>query len=216
MNRYYEARAPWHDQYMGYGSNEGMEELLRPIIDNVEETIIGKRILEIACGTGNWTEVLAKRAASVVAVDISPSALAIARLKLSGYGNVAFMQGDAYDPSNIEGSFEVLFAADWWSHIPRGILRAFLDSSVGKLLPGSNAIFIDMTFRKIFEQESCHYDEDNNRISHRILPDGSEFQVVKNFPRESELRHILANYGKIDAYYESSELKRWTVILTKT
>lgn len=216
MHRYYEARAPWHDQYMGYESNKDMEELLSPIIEIVEEMIIGKRVLEIACGTGNWTEVLAKRALSMVAIDISPAALAIAQAKLSSYKNVAIMQGDAYDLGNISDSFELLFSADWWSHIPKGILPAFMSSALRKLLPESKAIFIDMSFREDFEQEPCHYDQDNNRISIRRLPDGSEFQVVKNFPSESDLRHILASYGKIIAYHEFSVLKRWMVILEKT
>ena len=215
MNRYYEARAPWHDQYMGYESNEGMEKLLSPIIEIFNEMIIGKRILEIAFGTGNWTEVLAKRAASVVAIDSSPAALVIAQTKLSGYKNVSIMQGDAYDLDNIRDSFEVLFSADWWSHIPKGFLPAFLDSAVRKLILGSKAIFIDMSFREDFEQEPCYYDEDNNRISLRRLPDGSEFQVVKNFPSESELRHILTDYARNIAYHEFVSLQRWMVVFEK-
>jgi ubiquinone/menaquinone biosynthesis C-methylase UbiE len=215
MNRYYEARAPWHDQYMSYQSNKNMEELLSPIIEIIEEMIIGKKVLEISCGTGNWTEVLAKRAASVIAVDVSPAVMTIAQSKLLGYKNVTFMQGDAYDLGHIEDSFDVLFSADWWSHIPKGILPTFLDSSMRKLNPGSNAIMIDMTCSEYFRQETCYYDEENNRISLRQLPDGSEFRVIKNFPSESELRHILGDYGKVVAYREFTELKRWMVILKK-
>ena len=215
MNRYYEARAPWHDQYMSYKSNKEMEKLLIPIVEIVEEMIIGKRVLEIACGTGNWTEVLAKRATSVVAIDISPAALAIAQSKLSGYKNVSIVQGDAYDLGNISDSFEILFSADWWSHIPNSILTTFLSSTIAKLHPGSKAIFIDMSFSEYFKQEPCHYDEDNNRISHRLLPDGSDFQVIKNFPGESEIRHILLKYGKTIDYYQFSLLKRWMAVLTK-
>jgi len=215
MNRYYEARAPWHDQYMSYESNERMEEFLRPIIDIIEEMIRGKRVLEIACGTGNWTEVLAKRAAWVAAIDSSPAALAIAQPKLSCHSNIALIQGDAYDLGNIEDSFDVLFSGDWWSHIPKRVLPAFLDSAVRKLFPGSIAIFTDMSLIEYFRQEPSYYDEDNNRISLRRLPDGSEFEVIKNFPSESELTHILANYGKIVAYHEFSALSRWMVILKR-
>jgi len=181
---------------MGYESNEGMEELLSPIIETLEEMIIGRKVLEIACGTGNWTQVLAKRAVSVVAIDISPAALEISRKKLSGYKNVSVIHGDAYDLGNIVDSFEVLFSADWWSHIPKGMIPSFLDSTMRKLLTESRVIFVDMSLKEDFGQESCHYDRDNNRISRRKLPDGSEFRVVKNFPSESELRHILADYAK--------------------
>lgn len=193
-----------------------MEERLSPMIEVIEEMITGKRVLEIACGTGNWTEVLAKRAASVAAVDVSPEALAIAQSKLSSCKNVSIIQDDAYSLGNVRDAFDVMFCADWWSHVPKGVLPAFLDTSMSKLLPGSNAIFVDMTLSEYFEQESCHYDEDNNRVSLRKLPDGSEFRVVKNFPGESELRSILADYGKSVAYYEFTALKRWMIILQKT
>jgi demethylmenaquinone methyltransferase/2-methoxy-6-polyprenyl-1,4-benzoquinol methylase len=201
---------------MEYKSNKVMEELMSPIIEKIEQMIVDKKILEIACGTGNWTQVLAKRAACVIASDISPSALAIAQSKLSGYQNISIMQDDAYNLVNIQDSFDVLFSADWWSHIPKSFLPAFLDTSLSKLRPGSNAIFIDMTISEYFRQEPCHYDKDNNRISLRRLPDGSEFQVVKNFPSKLELTQILTNYGEVVAYYEFSTLKRWMVFLRKT
>ena len=216
MNRYYEVRAPWHDLYMDYKSNEDMEERLSAIVGIVGEVVIGKRVLEIACGTGNWTQVLAKRAASVVAIDISPTALTIARSKLSGHENVSLMRGDAYDLDNIGDSFEVLFSADWWSHIPKGMLPAALDSALSTLLPGSKAVFVDMSLGPYFQQEPCFYDKDNNRISLRKLPDGSEFQVVKNFPNESELRETLAPFGRIVNYSEFSALERWMIVLEKT
>lgn len=212
INRYYDARAPWHDQYMRYESIEGMEALLSPIIDTLAEMISDKSVLEVACGTGNWTQILAKRACSVTAVDISPNALEIARRKLSLCSNVSLIQGDAYDLQNVGGTFDVVFAADWWSHIPNGLLSVFLDSATKKLRPDSRAIFIDMSFREGFARETCRYDADNNRISLRRLPDGSEFEVVKNFPSESELRRILADYAGNIVYYEFDSLKRWMIV----
>jgi len=214
MKQYYEARAPWHDQYMSYESNERMEELLRPIIETFEEIIRGKRIIEIACGTGNWTEVLAKRATFVTAIDSSHSALKIAHTKLSCYKNVALIQGDAYDLSYIESSFEMMLSVDWLSHVPKRLLPEFLGSVSRKLLPGSKAVFIDMLTNEYFRQEPCGYDEDGNRVSLRTLPDGSEYQVIKNFPSESELRSLLAPFGGSVDYYEFSTLKRWMAVLS--
>ena len=72
MKVYYDRRAPWHDKYMGYLGNGPMEELLSPIIRSIEPYITDRTVLEIACGTGNWTQVLAKRARTVLALDSSP------------------------------------------------------------------------------------------------------------------------------------------------
>jgi ubiquinone/menaquinone biosynthesis C-methylase UbiE len=133
MNRYYDERAQWHDYYMGFTSIEGMEKLLKPIIEEVAKIVTGKHVLEIACGTGNWTQALARRAASVTATDVSLAALKIARKKLLSYTNISLIQSDAYNLNEIESRFDVLFASDWWSHIPKGALPSFLQTILGKL-----------------------------------------------------------------------------------
>lgn len=213
MNRYYDARAPWHDQYMGYQSNRGMEKLLEPIISSVENMICKKRVLEIACGTGNWTQVLAKRATSVTAVDISPKALEIAREKIQKYDNVTLMVDDAYKLDKVMGPFDTVFAVDWWSHIPKQAVPLFLKALKTKLQAEAVSIFIDMSFSEHFRQFPCYYDKDDNRISVRKLPDGSEFKVIKNFPGEAELRKVLADHFASIEYYEFPSLARWMIIL---
>lgn len=214
MNRYYDARAPLHDYYMGYKSIQGMEELLKPIIKQVADIAGGKHVLEIACGTGNWTQVLAKRADFVTATDTSPRVLDIARRKLAAYSNMSLIRCDAYDVSEIAGRFDVVFASDWWSHIPKGVLPSFLESVMGKLKSDATAVFLDMSFRDHFRREPCYYDSDNNRVSRRKLPDGSEYEVVKNFPDEMELRRILNVYaGQID-FFEFGDLQRWMAVFT--
>jgi ubiquinone/menaquinone biosynthesis C-methylase UbiE len=215
MSRYYNARAPWHDYYMSYVSNESMEELLHPIVGIVAPIAVGKRVLEIACGTGNWTQVLAKRSASVTAMDVSPTALEIAKAKLLSYDNVSLKEADAYDLSCIDGSFDLLFSADWWSHIPKQSLPGFLDSAMGKLAPGSSVAFLDMSMRAFFRNEQCYHDEFDNRVSIRTLPDGSEHRVVKNFPSESEIRDLLTRYGSNVVYYEFQALERWMVVFRR-
>jgi 2-polyprenyl-3-methyl-5-hydroxy-6-metoxy-1,4-benzoquinol methylase len=214
MNRYYDERAPLHDYYMSYKSIEGMEELLKPIVETVAARITGKDVLEIACGTGNWTQVLARRAHSVIATDVSRNVLDIALGKLAGYHNASLIQCDAYDLSGINGRFDVVFASDWWSHMPKRALPMFFDSVIGKLKSASTAIFVDMSFREYFRQEPCHYDSDDNRVSHRLLPNGSAYEVVKNFPDEAELRRFFSAYaGDVD-YYEFPPLQRWMVAFT--
>lgn len=214
MNRYYDARAPWHDDYMSYESPEKMETDLRPIIEVIESTITGARVLEIACGTGNWTHVLANRAASVVATDNSPGSLALARQKLDGISNVSFMPCDAYSLTEVAGQFDVLFAADWWSHVPKAALRQFLSNVVDKLEPNGIAIFVDMTYKPYFRQEHSYLDADNNRLFNRTLPDGSDHVVVKNFPDRAELESVFSVVkGRLD-HRVFKALERWLVIFT--
>jgi len=211
MNEYYEKHAPWHDECMGYKSNADMEKLLHPVIKTLESHIRGKDVLEVACGTGNWTQVLARRARSVLAVDVSPAALSIARTKLSAYENVSLAVADAYTLDEVAGTFDLVFAADWWSHIPKSMIPSLVETVTGKLGRGSRAVFLDMCMREHFEHEPCYFDADGNRVSLRRLADGSEYRVVKNFPSRDELLEVLRPYARNVRYEEFVSLKRWAV-----
>ena len=214
MNAYYEKVAPLHDSFMGYTSNEAMEGLLRPIIEWVEPFIRGKRVLELACGTGNWTQVLSKRALSVTAADQSQSYLSIARSKDFAGHNVTFLRADAYSLESVGGTFEAAFAADWWSHIPLDCITGFVAGIVRKLLPGSSIVILDMLPGPSLDAMFSHYDENGNGIHRRRFEDGTEFEVVKNFPKEEELLEVFEKYSSDMEYREHAALRRWVFTAT--
>jgi demethylmenaquinone methyltransferase/2-methoxy-6-polyprenyl-1,4-benzoquinol methylase len=214
MKIYYDRRAPLHDRYMNYSDNRQMEELLGPIIESVNPHINGRKVLEIACGTGNWTEVLARRADSVIAVDSSSTALEIAARKFRHLNNVTFKKADAYRLDDISGSFDVAFSSDWWSHMPVSSINSFLKNLHHRLKKESRVICIDMMTREEFEKETVYYDDDGNRVSLRALPDGSEFEVIKNFPSKNDLFKILGGLGDDISYHEFENLKRWMITYT--
>jgi demethylmenaquinone methyltransferase/2-methoxy-6-polyprenyl-1,4-benzoquinol methylase len=191
-----------------------MEQLLNSIVETIIPYIARRKVLEIACGTGNWTEVLARRANSVFAIDSSSTALEIAGKKLAPFANVTLKKVDAYLLEDISGPFDVAFAADWWSHMPISSINSFLENLHRRLKKGSQAIFIDMMTRKEFENEIVYYDEDGNRVSLRSLPDGSEYEIIKNFPSKSDLLSIIEGTGDDISYLEFGTLKRWMMIYT--
>ncbi len=214
MNAYYARHAPYHDGCMGYTDNTSMEKLLAPIIKHIEPFIDGRDVLEIACGTGNWTQVLAERAGSVLATDINAPVIEIAQLKSYMNMRVRFEIADAYALGEVDGTFNAAFAADWWSHIPRSMITAFVEGLHNRLRPGANVVFIDMLPRPELELELYHRDDEGNLVRQRRLPDGSEFHVVKNFPTEKELKDIFNGIANNIEYYEDLPLKRWVLTYT--
>jgi len=211
MNEYYRRRAYMHDSYMSYTTIENMEKLLGGIIRLFEKDIIDRDLLEIACGTGNWAQVLAKRARTVLATDINEPMLAIARNKFHAKPNVRFEAVDAYNLDKIEGTYSAAFAADWWSHIPKARIRPFLDALHGKLRKGARVIFIDMLPVSSLEIDSYYYDKAGDFVRKRALPDGSEFHVIKNFPTENEIRDTLNNIATDIRFHEHLNLQRWVL-----
>ena len=209
MNEYYSRRAPWHDTYMGYRDNPSMEALLGPIIRWFENYLIGADVLEIACGTGNWTQVLARRARSVTATDVNESVLDLARRKPYASDRVRFELADAYRLDRLSGSYNVAFAADWWSHIPKSWIPLFLNTLCERLAPDSRVIMIDALPAESLAFLGTYSDKEGNRINLRRLPNGEEFEVVKNFPTEEELMSSAERFGDEVEYRTHDQLRRW-------
>jgi demethylmenaquinone methyltransferase/2-methoxy-6-polyprenyl-1,4-benzoquinol methylase len=209
MNEYYCRRASWHDTYMGYRGNPTMEDLLGPLIRWFETYVTDADVLEIACGTGNWTQVLARRARSVTATDINDSVLELAGAKPYASDNVRFQLTDAYHLDGLSGKYTAAFAADWWSHIPKSCVPVFLTALCARLEPGSRVIMIDMLPAENLNFLGTYYDEEGNRINLRRLPSGEEFEVVKNFPTEEELVSSIEGFGREVEYRTHDPLKRW-------
>jgi ubiquinone/menaquinone biosynthesis C-methylase UbiE len=72
-----------------------------------------RRTLEIACGTGRFTVMLADRGADIVGLDISDAMLAEAREKARGVGvmdHLEFMRGDAARLPFPDDHFDAVFA----------------------------------------------------------------------------------------------------------
>ena len=99
---------------------EGRESMQSHILERIGENLSGKSVLDAGCGTGNLAMDLAARNASVVAVDISPSLIKIARERFSRNdeckynGEVKFVWGDMSDPSF--GDFDHIVLMDSTIH----------------------------------------------------------------------------------------------------
>jgi len=214
MNTYYAKRASMHDTLMGYTSQDATERLLAPIIRRFEKHVIGKNVLEVACGTGNWTQVLSRRARSVLATDINASVIEIAKQKSHETCNVAFRIADAFELRSLEGKYDAAFAADWWSHIPRSKLAGFLKGLHKKLRPGAPVVFVDGMACDSQHRMFSHYDDEGNLIHRRRLPSGEQYYVVKNFPTEAELRETLGDMAESIEYHAHLAMRRWILAYT--
>jgi len=161
---------------------------LRRLRSFVEDAFRGAHVFEVACGTGYWTEVVARSAACVIATDINQEVLAVARSKALDKEKVTFHQADAYalppSPRRFSGGLSVF----WWSHIPKTRIRAFLQGFHRLLAPGARVVLIDNVYVEGSSTPISRTDEQGDTYQTRRLGDGSTHEVLKNFPTEPELR----------------------------
>lgn len=155
----------------------------------------GRKVLELACGTGYWTEVIAASAAQITAIDINEEVLRIARVKSYAEKRVTFLPGDCYLPPDTGGSHDALFAGFWWSHVLLGKLDSFLANALLSIRPGGLIAFLDNSYVEGSSKPVSRRDAEGNTYQLRTLDDGSQHEVLKNFPTEGELIQRASRHG---------------------
>lgn len=144
-------------------------------------------VLELAPGTGYWTDLLARRAASVTAIDGSAEMIELNRARLGDLAtNVTYQEADLFEwkPDQCFGGLVFCF---WISHVPRDRLAAFLATCREALSAGAPMFFLDGQAVPETTANNHVLPEADSEVMTRKLNDGREFQIVKNFYDPAEL-----------------------------
>jgi SAM-dependent methyltransferase len=190
---YYARRAPEFDAV--YDKPERQADLCA-LRDLAGDLLAGHDVLELACGTGYWTQAIAGSARSVTATDISTEMLSQARVRCDFGESVDFAVGDAWRPQDIDGDFTAALAAFWWSHVPVQDLSEFLQRLSSRLGPGALLVFMDNRFVEGSSTPIANRDAGGNSYQMRSLLDGSTHHVLKNFPDPDEISGALGRVGE--------------------
>jgi demethylmenaquinone methyltransferase/2-methoxy-6-polyprenyl-1,4-benzoquinol methylase len=176
---YYRARAGEYDRV--YAEREDLRGLLAAADDL---PIVGD-VLELACGTGQWTQALAGRARSVTAVDSAPEVLGIARERAAS-PKVRFVLADAFTWQP-QRRYDTVFFAFWLSHVPPSRMTDFWNTVAAALAPNGKAVFID--------EGPAEAAREDVAATVRRLDDGSRYRIVKVFHDPATLTGDLAGLG---------------------
>jgi demethylmenaquinone methyltransferase/2-methoxy-6-polyprenyl-1,4-benzoquinol methylase len=167
----------------------------RPDLRSLEALAAGLPIsgdvLELACGTGQWTKWLAARGHRVTAVDAAAEMLAAARVRVASL-DVTFIEADllAWRARRL---FDTVFFAFWLSHVPPARFAAFWDLVGGALQPGGRACFVDSGPGEEASEEILPAQP--APAVRRRLADGSVHRIVKLFPDPDHLVQALESLG---------------------
>jgi len=95
----------------------GRDRMRQSLLEMLPLDLSGLRILDAGCGTGAMALALAERGAQVIAIDLSPTLVELARQRVAavtGRGGIEFLIGDMTDPAL--GSFDHVVAMDSLIH----------------------------------------------------------------------------------------------------
>jgi demethylmenaquinone methyltransferase/2-methoxy-6-polyprenyl-1,4-benzoquinol methylase len=199
LAQYYAARAAEYERIYDKPERQADLAKLRTLIPRY---LADREVLEIACGTGYWTQFIAPAARSVAAIDINDETLDIARAKTYPPGRVTFDIADVYALAPRYAGFTGAFAGFWWSHVLAADRGRFVTSLHRALAPGAIVVVLDNRYVSGSSTPISHVDADGNSYQRRTLDDGSEHVVLKNFPTEQQLRHDIADVASAIEYTE--------------
>lgn len=194
---YYRRRAGEYERIYSWPERQ---EDLAVLNKAIPHALRGCHVLEVACGTGYWTERISHTAKRIVATDIAAEPMAIARAKAYRCP-VELRIADAYaldeaiDPA--PGLFDGAFAGFWWSHVPLSRRAAFLQSLHARLAPGARVVMFDNRYVEGAMHPIAETDAEGNTYQRRLLDDGSENRVLKNFPSREALAQ---DFGRFPGY----------------
>jgi len=154
IQNYYEKFAATYDVKHGvalYGQDYNFKTYYEPFL---KSTIPNQgTVLEIGCGTGVYTRWLSERGLNVVAMDISPKMIELARQKAPG---ATFYEGDCENPASNSGVgeqaglFDLIVGFNTFSYYPHK--EDALKNYHALLKPGGRLVVIDMNGRSPYYQ----------------------------------------------------------------
>lgn len=189
---YYRARAREYERV--YEKQERQVDLAR-LHSLVAAAFAGRRVLEVACGTGYWTRRIAPLAAAVTGCDLAPEALELARFHQPATHPATFVLGDAFYLETVAGDFDAGFVGFWWSHVLMAELPRFLRGLHRRLGVGSRVFIVDNRYVAGSNHPITRVDSDGNTYQRRSLADGSAHEVLKNFPSAAAVRAAVRGIG---------------------
>lgn len=159
-------------------------------LDNLQ---MGGDVLELASGTGIWTERLLARARTVTAVDGSREMIEANRLRVRSE-RVRYVQADlfAWEP---EREYDGVCFCFWISHVPRERLDEFLRKVAASLVIGGKLFFADNRREPLALALDQELPIGDTQLTARRLQSGNLYRVVKNFYQPEQLRSHLAAAG---------------------
>ncbi len=185
---YYRKMAQEYDETTG--QTEELQRAFARARELLRQQAPVEQILELACGTGTWTRALLPLGRELTAIDASPEMLSLARQKV-GNAAVQFQQADLFQwqPSQ---QYDLVFFANWLSHVLPQRLDAFLGTVARAVRPGASLALVDQYAPLPEDREIIVRDAEEGAIyAKRSLLNGQTFLIVKVFYDLQILENLL-------------------------
>jgi len=196
---YYDSIAAHYDNAAAEVADEQLEDL-DEAREQISTLLAGHRILELGCGSGAWTEVLAETAESIVATDASAAMLELAQMHGEDLDNVEYRLMDALAlPADLgagEDKFTAVFLGGLWAHLTRKQQDDLLQTLKKRLGKDVLLVLFDDNYVEGESAVTVRTDLLGNTHEFQLDADGKQHELVKNYPTDSALRKRVGVAGR--------------------
>ena len=199
--RYYGARAGEYDEWFlrrgrydrGSASNQQWFDEIAELSTAIAQFKPNGNVLELACGTGLFTQRLAPHAETLTAVDAAPRVLQLNSERVRAPA-IRYIRENLFTwrPERV---YDVVFFSFWLSHVPPEKFDAFFELVDAALAPAGRVFFIDSLYSAYSTARDHELEGPAATTISRRLNDGREFRIVKVFYDPAELSKSLADRG---------------------
>lgn len=198
---YYRARANEYDEWFyrigrydrGEENNQRWFHEVAIVKDALHKIAPVNSILELASGTGIWTQELLSIGKKITAIDASEEVIAINRSQVNSLSvEYHILDLFAWQP---ETEYDLVFFGFWLSHVPPTLLDSFLTKVNQSVRKGGQIFMIDSRFEPTSTANNHLLENDGNIYKKRKLNNGQEFSIVKIFYQPDELQDKLKQAG---------------------
>ncbi|PIG91346.1 class I SAM-dependent methyltransferase [Gloeocapsopsis sp. IPPAS B-1203] len=199
---YYDARAKEYDEWFyrigrydrGWELNQRWFDEVAVLKNALQQVGKVESILELACGTGIWTQELLKLGDQVTAIDASAEMIAINKEKLKSINKVDYHQFDLFSwrPNT---QYDLVFFSFWLSHVPPTQVDEFLLKVYRAVRPGGKVFIIDSRFDSTSTAKDHRFENENEIYQQRKLNDGQKYKIFKIYYRPDNLLQKLTQAG---------------------
>ena len=157
-----------------------------------------KTVLDIGCGTGEFSRLLAQRAERVVAIDLSPNMIKVAKQRSKQVSNIDFQVADVLQWELPVKNFDAIVSIATLHHLP---VQNLLPNLKVALKPAGRLVILDL-----LEPENLQ-----DKLSDFIaVPLNWLFQVLKNrhIQQSSEATAAIREHLRTDKYLTLSQARR--------
>jgi ubiquinone/menaquinone biosynthesis C-methylase UbiE len=156
------------------------------------------KVLEIGCGTGEFTRLLARRAERVVAVDLSSQMIRLACERSRQHPNIEFVCGDVLEYQLPDEEFDCIATLTTLHHLPMEVvLRKIRDA----LKPGGVFVCLDLYRRSSLIDLLCDGVAYPSSLLLRLLKTG-------RLRSSRAVREAYAEHGRTDTYLTLPQVER--------